>query len=297
MRGPAVSPHAWAGAAGRSGVFLGDSLATTPREAWSVHEIINSAYYGSLITVRRSGDNATMAFGAGATGRLNGAALVAWVVAGGGTQHGYVTAVHGQYGGLDLSQASTTLQPRIVVSGALVTNNGIPCLKTGGASDRLTRPDALGLSGATDIAVMTYTRNLDTDYRRWMAVGASAGQFALAVTSSIYFIVNVGDAYRLFSVAAAMSADARAYVAYLASGAQVGTAVARQDGSVLSQFSTNLPTTTLSVSDTLTTWGGRGINGTTALMESANYLVFDDLSNIAADAAAFEAYMAAEASP
>jgi hypothetical protein len=84
--------------------------------------LLVGAYSGSpLIRVRRSGDSAESDFtNTGAAVDLS--AVAAWVVAGGGTQHGYIVTVYDQTGGgAHATNATTSQQPQIVVSGTANT--------------------------------------------------------------------------------------------------------------------------------------------------------------------------------
>lgn len=110
--------------------FVGplDGLTANMAGVWSVFRLLLSSWSGDLVRVRRSGDDAEEDFSADlGTGLLDVAALVAWVVAGGGSQNGFVTKIYGQDGGSDLIQGSASEQMLIVSGGVIVTDgNGIP---------------------------------------------------------------------------------------------------------------------------------------------------------------------------
>lgn len=105
--------------------FIGalEDYASSLTSSWSVCRRLVSSHTGNIVRVRRSGDNAESDFGFDVDGALDSAAMVSWVVAGGGTQHGYVTTVYDQLAGApgNLSQTTAARQPRIVISGVLQT--------------------------------------------------------------------------------------------------------------------------------------------------------------------------------
>lgn len=89
-------------------------------------QLLRGAYYGSpCIRVRRSGDNAETNISFTTTGALDSANLLAFVIAGGGTQNGFITIWYSQkIGGNNLTQTNTSLQAQIVSSGVLITTGG-----------------------------------------------------------------------------------------------------------------------------------------------------------------------------
>jgi len=88
--------------------------------AWSVARRLLSSHTGPLIRVRRSSDDAEMDFGALADGALDVAALLAFC----GASHGYLVRVYDEYGVNNMDQPDPSIQPRVVVSGVLVTMSG-----------------------------------------------------------------------------------------------------------------------------------------------------------------------------
>jgi hypothetical protein len=102
---------------------------TNANYAYSL-DLLRGAHYGSpTVRVRRSGDNAEFDFGVTTSGVLDTASLVAFVIAGGGTQEGFITKEYNQTGTtLDRAQTSASRQARIVNSGVLVTKNGKACM-------------------------------------------------------------------------------------------------------------------------------------------------------------------------
>lgn len=115
-----------------------DGATTNLSAGWSVARRLLTSYTGALIRVRRSGDNSESDFSATTNGDLNSASLTAFCVAGGGTQHGYVTKIYAQSGSVgDLVQATASLQPQIVNSGSLNTENGKPVAVFDGSDDTM----------------------------------------------------------------------------------------------------------------------------------------------------------------
>lgn len=107
-----------------------------PITAYSVVRLLRGAHYGSaIIRVRRSGDNAESDFGVTTAGVLNTASMIAFCVAGGGAQNGFVTTVYSQNGsGIHKTQTTPSNQLQIVSGGTLVTRNGRVAMQ--GASGR-----------------------------------------------------------------------------------------------------------------------------------------------------------------
>jgi hypothetical protein len=85
----------------------------------------------NLVRVRRSGDNAELDF---TETTINDGSLLSWVVAGGGTQNGFITKWYNQGTGgatYDASQTGASFQPFIVESGVLKTVNTKASIKWG----------------------------------------------------------------------------------------------------------------------------------------------------------------------
>ena len=96
---------------------------TGAQTAWSVARKLRTAYSGSLIRVRRDSDNAEQDIGFDSNGNLDESALTTFVGAG----SGYITTAYDQSGnGNDWTQATSTLQPRIVDTGTIEKVNGKP---------------------------------------------------------------------------------------------------------------------------------------------------------------------------
>lgn len=98
--------------------FVGalDGFTSDLAVVWSVSKRLLASYAGSLIRVRRSSDDAEMDIGFAANGSRDDAALAAFS----GSGSAYVTTVYDQSGaGIYLSQATASIQPRIVNAGSI----------------------------------------------------------------------------------------------------------------------------------------------------------------------------------
>jgi len=114
-----------------------DDYTTDLALAFSASRQLITSYSGSALKVRRSGDNAESDFGF-VNGAVNTSSMAAFCVAGGGTQHGFVTTWYDQTGnGRHLLQTTAANQPQIVTSGAVNTENSKPVMTFDGSNDRL----------------------------------------------------------------------------------------------------------------------------------------------------------------
>jgi hypothetical protein len=121
-----------ASAAGGGGGLLLDTYAIGNGNAYSVRKL-RTAYAGNCLKVRRSSDNTELDIGF-SSGALDTASLLAFVGAG----NGFVTAWYDQSGNsATVTQATTSLQPRIVNGGVLDTENGLPAVVFDGTDDAL----------------------------------------------------------------------------------------------------------------------------------------------------------------
>jgi hypothetical protein len=103
--------------------------------AYSLRKL-RGGYSGAAIKVRRSNDNTEQDIGF-LNDKLNETELINFV----GSNDGYVTIWYDQSGNnQDVSQTNTTLQPKIVSSGTINTNNGNPSIVFN--ASRLIRPSS-----------------------------------------------------------------------------------------------------------------------------------------------------------
>lgn len=96
---------------------------------------LRAAYAGSAIRVRRSSDNTEADIGFDSSGNLDTAALLVHT----GSNDGFVVTWYDQSGnGLDATQATTTVQPRIVNAGTVETMlGGKPALRFSGQNNNV----------------------------------------------------------------------------------------------------------------------------------------------------------------
>jgi len=105
-------------------------LQLEPAAAYSLRSL-DPALNPTVVNVRRSNDNSTSDFTAS---EVSDGTLTSWV---GGGNDGYVVTWYDQSGNSeDATQASSGSQPKIVNSGALVTEGGKPALSFDGTNDR-----------------------------------------------------------------------------------------------------------------------------------------------------------------
>ena len=137
--------------------YIGSSAA-----AYSLRSLSTSTT--NVVKVRRSGDDAELDFTAS---EVSGGTLAAWVVAGGGTEDGFVVTWYDQSGnGNNATQATAASQPTIVSSGTLVTENGKAAVLFDGTDDGL---NANGFNqGLNDFATFAIINISEAD--DWCAV-------------------------------------------------------------------------------------------------------------------------------
>lgn len=133
--------------------FLGNSTNTPPLDsvtgavaAYGLRKL-RTAYAGKAIRVRRSSDNGESDIGFNASGDLDTAALLSWVLTG----NGYIVTWYDQSGnGLNATMSSTPgNQPLIVISGAINTLGTHPAIQFNGSNTYLsTASSALFPTGA-----------------------------------------------------------------------------------------------------------------------------------------------------
>jgi|GEM_PF-1596758 len=126
----------------------GLTSATPAAVAYSVRQL-SSSYAGKALQVRRSSDNTTQDIGFTANGDLDTTALKSFV----GSGNGYVTIWYDQSGnGRNATQASTSQQPAIVLSGVVQRANSQPAVVFDGVSQTMA-------SAAVGLINQPFTRN------------------------------------------------------------------------------------------------------------------------------------------
>ena len=131
-------------------------ITQTPDLAHSLRKVV-SAYGGNCIRVRRSSDNAEQDIGFDDV-NLDISALETFVGAG---NDGFVTTWYDQSGnGENITNPTTTLQPQIVSSGSVITENGKPALQFDG-TDFLFK-DNMSVGFSKDIHAFIVARQNNT---------------------------------------------------------------------------------------------------------------------------------------
>jgi len=117
---------------------------STAKAAYSLRKL-STGYSGKAIKVRRSSDNTTQDIGFNSFGNLDTKSLLSFV----GTGSGYIDTWYDQSSsGLNLTQATTANQPRIVNAGVIDTKNGIPSVYFGGSHDLFNSNISSQISGS-----------------------------------------------------------------------------------------------------------------------------------------------------
>lgn len=125
-----INPYIYGGLTG----YLVDDY--SPSYAYSLRKLSSTAT--NIIRVRRSSDSAESDFSAS---DIDDGTMLTWVGTG-GTDIGYIVKWYNQGtgGSYDISNASGSLQPRIVSGGVLQTKGGLPCVDFNGTADYLQSP-------------------------------------------------------------------------------------------------------------------------------------------------------------
>jgi len=183
-------------------VYLLDTYSSAAA-AYSMRKL-RTAHTGSAIRIRRSSDNAETDIGFTSVGILDTTALIAFIGAG----DGFVTTWYDQSGnGLNVTQASTTAQPKVVSYTSLVEPKNI-ALYFDATNDILQRtsPDAEAL--AMDIHSSVFVHRVGSAWsntysviqRRQSNVGSPTNYAPLGRASDRYFYAWNGSAEALSSV-------------------------------------------------------------------------------------------------
>lgn len=139
--------------------------------AWSVSRRLLASWTETLIRVRRSSDDAETDIGFGADGSLDIAALISFVGAG----DGFIPIVYDQSGnGYDAIMSTALAQPKIVVSGSLVTLSSRPAMLLLGIPGD-PQNDTLYISTLQSTGVRTYSCAMKSTGATWSNYGAPLG--------------------------------------------------------------------------------------------------------------------------
>lgn len=192
-------------------------------------------YTGPVVTVRRSSDSVEDDFTAS---EVADGTLAAFCGAG----DGLVKTLYDQSGhGRDASQSTATAQPKIVSSGVLVLENGLPAIDFDGTDDYLSI-DSVGISGqqsrsffwcANEAGGITYGQGSNASGANWELVsGVLSRQLAISFQN-----INWSS-----------SAYAQKVVSHFYTGGAITNASMYEDGASLASTSTN-GTATINTSD------------------------------------------------
>jgi len=180
--------------------------------AYSLRKL-RKAYTGAAVRVRESGGNTEADIGFLADGTLDTTALLAHC----GANNGFVSVCYDQSGnGNDAIQATSTNQPKIVSSGALVEENGNAAIEFDGIDDLLTISAGSSIlpstgdissfvvfSGSTSVSGYLYANRTSSNDRHGLGLQFFSGALRIngAVrvggTWSIYeeFLANANQQY------------------------------------------------------------------------------------------------------
>jgi hypothetical protein len=135
----------------------------------------------NVVKVRRSGDDAELDFTAS---EVSDGTLAAWVVAGGGTEDGFVTTWYDQSGNTNnATQATAGNQPKIVSSGSLITQGSKAAMELDGVNDCLvtSQNNPFTFTGGVSIIHASYKNS--TSYKQFETI-VSAGTTGNAINNA-----------------------------------------------------------------------------------------------------------------
>jgi len=159
--------------------------------AYSLGRVVRG-YAGNAVQISRSGDGATSDFGFVGDGFDWGGA-VAWVIAGGGTQNGYITKWYDQGGTTNDFIQPTSNRPLLITSG--VANNEI----TFNSSTHDYLPSTSGVSVSnTALTIFTRQRGATTGADPTYHVGIDAGFNGSVTTGFAHYYVVSASKFRTF---------------------------------------------------------------------------------------------------
>lgn len=172
--------------------FVGvlDLVANSASAALSLRKL-RTAYTGNAVRIRRSGDNAEADFGFIANGDFDSSSAVSWVVAGGGTQDGFVVTWYDQSpAAVNYTQATAAQQVKIIASGSIYTNSGKASVLAANSSKYLR---ASNLSLGTSMTAITCAKWTATD--RFIHGGSSTDSFFGSLSNNVWIRNASGTDY------------------------------------------------------------------------------------------------------
>lgn len=159
--------------------------------------LLRNAYSGNLIRVRRSSDNAEQDIGFVGQ-NLDIASLMSFV----GSGSGYVTTWYDQSGNSkNLTQTTTSAQPRIVNAGVLETINGLPTVYFDGSNDHLLNSAMTGFISGSDItSVMVASTHASSPiWGRYVVLHKTGDYYEYTTSTSMQLLTLAGDVYSIQS--------------------------------------------------------------------------------------------------
>ena len=144
--------------------------------------LVNSAYSGTAIRVRRSSDNAEQNIGFTAFGGLDTTALTSFC----GSGDGFVVTWYDQSGNANNStQSNVLLQPQIVSVGVVLSINGKPCMQFDGINDLLAS-SIYSSNKFGDYAFNVYQYNNVNQGGAIWSNGSSSNGYAIGIGNTTY---------------------------------------------------------------------------------------------------------------
>jgi hypothetical protein len=171
--------------------------------AYSLRSLSAGTVY--VVKVRRSGDNAELDFTAD---EVSDGTLAAWVVAGGGTEDGFVTTWYDQSGNANnATQTTAANQPKIVSSGSLITQGSKAAMELDGVNDCLvtSQNNPFTFTGGVSIIHASYKNS--TSYKEYETI-VSAGTTGVGSTNILKCLgFGYGNQATYFSPRPTISTD------------------------------------------------------------------------------------------
>jgi len=157
--------------------------------AYSVRRL-SSTYEGELIEVRRSSDNTTQDIGYDSNGDLDTASLLLFVGAG----DGFVRTWYDQSSNANnATQTTAASQPRIVINGSLVTENGEAAVSFDGINDNFKMTSSTTITNnISSFAVCQIVS--ETDFNFIYDTVGSNKRIRLGLWSTNHYFSDNGDA-------------------------------------------------------------------------------------------------------
>jgi hypothetical protein len=235
-----------------------DALTVLPRALWSVWRRLLSTYHGPLIRVALASNPSVLQSDIGfnpSTNLLDTPSLQSFV----GVESWDIIAVYSQRLGYDVTVTGAgAMAPDGGTSGAIITSGGHPAADFVPANGiKLKYANALDLSGSVALTLWNdFTVDTTNVERIIINMGANSA-LAYAINSypdSTHLKFGINGANRIFT-ATNVTGQKNRVIAQLGAGAQIGTAVMRQNGVALAESSSTNPTSVLTLGTTQTSIG------------------------------------------